>query len=140
MSHSRRTILQSGVAATILAVTPAIVASHPDADLIATCAEFDALERQKLALYDGPNAISYDDEYERATRPICERQRLLLDKLTEMRATTLDGHLVRIRSMVLEDQEFDIEALVASTFINERLQGMVLRDLAEQSSKGSASA
>jgi len=144
---SRRNMLGIAAASMLMpAVAAASMPKHhplpasPDAELLAACAAFDALERQYVALYDGPDAIEDDDECEAAARPIRLKQKPLLDKLTNLRATTLEGHLARIRSLVLEDQQLDIEELATSSYINQRLLGMVLRDLAEQAQARSAGA
>jgi hypothetical protein len=107
---------------------------NPDAELIRLCEESIELERQFDTFFDGPNDIEDDDEREKHTGPIKEMQRGLAKQMGEMRATTLEGYLARIRVIaangtVLPDEP---ETLVQSPFLNECLLGFLLRDLAEQ--------
>ncbi len=54
----------------------------PDAELIAVCAEFDALERQSCIINGtGPDCVPDDDEADRVTAPISARMHELLDRM-----------------------------------------------------------
>ena len=75
---------------------------HPDADLLASLEEFDALERQKVTIYQ---QISADKEADEAATPLHDRQAELLAEICEMHATTLDGCKARARSLLLWSRE-----------------------------------
>jgi hypothetical protein len=109
-------------------------APHPDADLISLSRQYCDLERKSNDLFDGPNAVLDDDECEALNRPIKEAQKLLLGPMREQKATTLDGHLARIRAVVATGSILpdDPENMAQSNYFNEALLGMLLRDLAEQ--------
>jgi hypothetical protein len=105
--------------------------THPDAELMAACAAYDAAERRFLSFYHGPDFIENDDEREVAMEPInAERQRLVT-LICGLRATTLEGHLARIRVVMLEDLDLDPAEDAQSRYHNENLRGALLRDLAE---------
>jgi hypothetical protein len=114
------------------------VLRRPDAELIAACAEFDALERQRAGVFHGPDAIA--DETARITlfAFIQEMQEPILDRVYSLRATTLEGYFARARTVLLEDLELHPAEMVASGSTNERLLGALLRDLTEQNGMGSA--
>ena len=105
--------------------------THPDAELMAACAAFDAAEREHLGLFYGPNAIEDEDERDRALDPIEEERDRLARVVCSLRATTLDGHLARIRCVMLEDMDLDPAEDARSSFLSESLVGALIRDLAE---------
>ena len=78
----------------------------PDAELLAVCAEFDALERAYLATFTGFKAGSPEEEAAEA-----EQERLravqepLVDRICELRAVTREGQVARARSLALWDAE-----------------------------------
>jgi len=126
---SRRTLFGLPLAlAGLSAAPPAALAAHPDAELIATLLTFDAMERRVLATYDGPDAIEDEDERQAFVRPIVAAQKLLMDKICALRATTMEGLLTRVRTVLFEDQDIMPDS-IASTYVNERLLGSLLRDL-----------
>jgi hypothetical protein len=53
--------------------------SHPDAELMAACAAFDAAEREYLNFFHGPDYIEDDDEREEAMEP-CNEERSRLSR------------------------------------------------------------
>src|SRR5205085_2014995 len=114
--------------AAVAAPVPALAAG-PDAELIALCAQFDTGERQYLAIYE---QVADDDAADRAAAPIRAAQRLLLNRICAIRATTLEGFRARIRTVMLEDQELDptAEAETGEWYFNVRLMAVLLRDLA----------
>jgi len=115
-----------------------IPSPHPDQELLAALAEFDALEWQYMGCYDGPTAIEDDKQQEAASNLILERQLPILEKICTTRAKTIDGILARMRTMLLEDQELNPAEMAAAGAYNERLLGALLRDLAEQAGAGRA--
>ena len=110
---------------------PAGASPGTDADLIAACAEFNVLERQFLALFDGPGRIEDDDEREEPVARIHEAQKPILDRIVRLRATTMNGFLARIRTIMLEDLDLNPNKMAASQFMNEQLLGAFLRDFAD---------
>jgi hypothetical protein len=105
--------------------------THPDAELMAACAAFDAAERAYLNFYHGPNVIEDDDEREEAMAPVLDERDRLAQLVCSLRATTLEGYLARVRIVMLEDLELDPAEDAKSDFLNESLLGALIRDLAE---------
>jgi hypothetical protein len=76
-----------------------------DAELIQLCAEIDRLEDEWLALGSKPGMTNADaqaaEDKQDSQRGFCtDRQYPLIDKILEMRATTLDGLQARARTIV----------------------------------------
>ena len=105
---------------------------HPDGALMAACAAFDAAKRLYHTFYHGPNAIEDDDEREEAMQPNEAERRRLVRLVCSLRATTLEGHLARVRVLMLEDLELDPAEDAQSQYLNVSLLGALIRDLAEQ--------
>jgi hypothetical protein len=121
-------------AAKVLAipVTPVpLPGTHPDAELMAACAALDAAERRCLEFHHGPNAIEDDGERNEAMEPFEDERDRLARLVCDLRATTLEGHLARIRVAMLEDLELDPAEDAQSQYINISLLGALLRDLAD---------
>ena len=76
--------------AAMKAAPPAEAAGSPDAELLRVCAEFDALERQYVALH-GVETIEEEHANEPLINVVSARQQHLLDRLCELRATTMQG-------------------------------------------------
>ncbi len=83
----------------------AVVAS-PDAELVRLCAECDALQRQIDALFDEeatplPHAqqLVLERARDRVVEPLRVQQDPLLARIVEMRATTLQAHVARARTL-----------------------------------------
>ena len=78
------------VAKTVLPIAArAEPAPHPDAELIAVCAEFDACDRQTCIIHGtGPDCVVDDDEANVVSAPIFTRMHVLLDRMDELRATS----------------------------------------------------
>jgi hypothetical protein len=91
------------VAKTVLPlVARAETVQHPDAVLIAICAEFDACERQTSIIHGtGPDCVVDDDEANATSAPVFARMRVLLDRMDELRATTPAGIQARAHSLAL---------------------------------------
>jgi len=123
----RRALLGAALAAP-LAATPAIAAApHPDAAVIAACAELDRLQRQWLRLFDGPGAIEDEAEREAAGEPILDAQEPLLDRICAAECATAEGIAAKLRSLALIDQNaHDLD----SAYHDERLLASVMRDAA----------
>jgi hypothetical protein len=114
-------------------VTPVpLPGTHPDAELMAACAAFDGAEREYLGFHQGPNAIEDDDERDEALKPNEAERRRLVRLVCGLRASTLEGHLARVRVVMLEDLELDPAEDAQSQFFNVSLLGALIRDLAEQ--------
>ena len=97
-----RTVLPRVGHAATLEAAPA----HPDAELLALCAEFDAWEHRFLATdfkaeNDTPAAFAAQMEQERCR----DAQDSLVDRMCDLRAVTLEGQRARARSLLLWDPE-----------------------------------
>lgn len=103
-------------------------APKPDGELIDVCQAFDTLER---SYQDHGNAIGSDDLCDELASQTQADQSPLLDRACALRATTIDGVLARARTLFLYDATVRPERLLASDYVNERLLGALLRDLAE---------
>jgi len=94
-SATSRRSLFAGVPAVLLAgavAAPALAATaYPDAELIRLCAEFDALEIQHEAFFEGSTRIDDDEERDVALEPIETAQEALLDRICHLPICTLDG-------------------------------------------------
>jgi hypothetical protein len=104
--------------------------THPDSELMAACAAFDAAERRYIGLFHPPTAPE-DDKLDEATERSVEERRRLVRHICRLRATTLDGHLARARVVMLEDLELDPAAMAEEPYFNTSLLGALIRDLAE---------
>jgi hypothetical protein len=101
----------------------------PD-DLLSVCAAFTSLQDEKRALFD---TIPDDRKRERKIVRIETRQEPLVERLTELRATSMQEHAARARSVahyIGEDQLR--EDADTSACWHTRLTAAVLRDLAAE--------
>lgn len=92
----------------------------PDAALLAVCAEFDAVEHRRNAMFDD------DTLTDEANASIREEQAPLVDRLCELQAVTIEGMRARARSLVLYD---DAVMERHTVYTNNRIVAAVLRDL-----------
>ncbi len=99
-----------------------------DAELLAACAAFDALEHQAAALHAGPGWIVEDEERSTALAMIVERQGPWLERMCAIQVTSPIAWQVRARSLALWDQ--DMLADYEDGYVNERLLAALLRDMA----------
>ncbi len=99
---------------------PVAAPPDPDAELLAVCAEFDAMEHRRNAMFDD------DTLTDEANAAIREEQAPLVDRLCEMQAITIEGMRARARSLVLYD---DAVMERHSVYTNDRIVAAVLRDL-----------
>ncbi|TCH97635.1 hypothetical protein EJV46_16075 [Roseococcus sp. SYP-B2431] len=111
----RRNILFGAAAVMLLErAAAAPVAPHPDAELIALCAEHRELERRKIAEWDSrPRNITFEAEAAldaATTDPMIGRQGEIAERLAELKATTAEGLLAWITMVATFDadlSEFD---------------------------------
>lgn len=99
---------------------PVALPPEPDAELLIVCAEFDASEHRRNAMFDD------DTLTDEANAAIREEQAPLVDRLCELRAATIEGMRARARSLVLYD---DAVLERHTVYTNDRLVAAVLRDL-----------
>ncbi|MGI4976253.1 MAG: hypothetical protein ACRYG6_04840 [Janthinobacterium lividum] len=101
-------------------------APNPDADLLATCAAFDALERAYRATdFDcaprTPEDLVNDAERSR----IATAQNPLVERMAELRAVTRAGQIARARSLalwkpeLLNDEPSDFGECLASAIVRD---------------------
>ena len=121
---SRRMALRyGGLAALAGLITPAIASAAPsggDIDLIAACAQFDAMERQLQALSE--------DEYAEAHEAIQAAQLPLLERICAATCTTMEGLRARVRTIALWEAEAPTFA-PNEAYWNSRMFHALLRDL-----------
>jgi len=99
----------------------------PDAELIRLCAEADALEHSVRSLYtDGSSPIEDDAERDRAQAPLEAQQKPLFDRICCLRATTLEGHVARARTLRTWAPDFGDDE---GGSYDSRLLGALLRDM-----------
>lgn len=111
-------------------VLPPVADHHADAELVAVCARFDAIERHINSHYSGGSRkIEDDEERDAVLAPFQEAQAPLLEHIVELRATTLDGFLARARTLALWDAQA-IRQIGPENYLNERLLAALLRDMA----------
>ncbi len=87
-------------ASTIAHAAPAPQPGNPDAELIALCAEFDAIEREMMAAYDLFSEDQEDELWE-YLKPFHERMDGVMDRITVYRITTLAGFQAVARTALL---------------------------------------
>ncbi|GBQ80631.1 hypothetical protein [Komagataeibacter xylinus] len=131
----RRTFLGriAGVSAlTTIGVTHASLArgQAEDAELISLCRKFDALEDEFLSYFSGGvNHIEDDEERDLYIEPLHWRQATLLDRICELKATTVTGLVTRLR--VLARLNKDASGISGPVYWDERMLHAVLRDATE---------
>ncbi len=104
--------------------------SDPDAAVITACSAFNALERRRLDLIEGPGHIGEDSARDQALAPLAGEQQVFLDMLCRRHAVTLAGHQARAISFALwDDGELSARAS-ANGFLEDRLLAALVRDLA----------
>ncbi len=115
-------------ARTALPIGAADAADHPDAELLASCAAYDALTRAFIAAEsDAPPGTPEEDA------DLAEQNRLtaardpLFERLFELVPMTLDGHVARARSLFLMSPEIAVDWERGAS---DRLAYAVVRDLA----------
>jgi hypothetical protein len=125
---SRRAAI--GMAGAALLLAGAAIPAGADAELIAVCREFDAIEAHCRRFLDQaePTCVT-DESRDNFLEPYRDRQEALLDQLCRLRATTADGHLARARSLAgwLEDAS-DADAQ-DEAYWDQRMLAALRRDL-----------
>ncbi len=110
-------------------VVPPVADHHPDAALIAVCAEFDAIERHINSHYAGGSRnIEDDDERDVAIAPFQEAQAPLLERIIALRATTPGGFMARARTLALWDQDA-MRHIGPGHYLEDRMLAALLRDM-----------
>jgi hypothetical protein len=109
-------------------LSPAADAAHPDAALIALCAQFEATEARMRGLYDGPNAVS-DDEAELTVPRLDEVLCGLLPRLNVSQAKTPAGVHAGARLLAAHNGHGDFSWEDPDTMAG-MLLGHVIRDAA----------
>ena len=99
----------------------------PDAELLAACAAFDALEHEAEALQVGPGRIENDEARSRALAVIVARQEPWLERMCALRAGGPAGWRARARSLALWDR--DMLADYEMGYTDRRLLAALLRDM-----------
>ena len=137
VTHVTRRLLAARGALLGLATLGAMGAApapNPDAELLALSARYDELERKFIGLFgDGPDTFEAEAERDLQIDKIRVVQEPILDRMMELRAHTLEGVMARVRTMFLEDMQVAQRMhlhLAESTFVNERLHAVLMRDLA----------
>ena len=101
-----------------------------DAELIATCAAFDNLERAYIATdhgaeHDSPEDVAAKTEQDRLTTA----QDALVNRMVELRAITREGMAARARSLILWDAELMKADGEMAAYTGGRLTQALVRDL-----------
>ncbi len=107
---SRRQLLNVAPAALVLAsagigTAVAVRASQPDAELVALCAAFDALEHKLQAAYVGVETAADSDRADAVAERVADEQAPILDAITACRPSTLAGFKALAGSLALWDTE-----------------------------------
>ncbi len=127
MSALTRRGLAAGTAALLAggAIVPALAAS-PDAGLVALCARFDALQRQRAALFEAPCGIEDEDARDEAAHPIEAAQIALVPGICALRATSVESYQARAAiAAAWAPPLLDLRA----PGVSDRLVAALLRDL-----------
>ena len=132
--NRRRDFLALTAGAAAFGITLPIGVAHagnnPDAELIALCGQFDALERQIHAL---GVQIEDDDARDLAVAPIEAAEKLLAKRICSIVATTPEGHLARMRTFLLRNGIVNPSARAESAdCLEDRFRGAMWRDLVRE--------
>ena len=104
-----------------------------DAQLVAACLAFDALEKRCAAIYDPCDPAYLEDEDALCcTLALIEKaQAPLLEQICVLKAVTIEGARARVRSLLLRGSSInpDADAVAANLSCEERMIAAVLRDL-----------
>ncbi len=146
---NRRNLLTGtarALAGTTLAIGGAVAKSSqlenstpaPDAELIAVCAEFDALERQSCIINGtGPDCVPDDAEADRVSAPIRARMHALLDRMDELRAASPAGIQARAHCLAQHAGHLDYSFDYPETMVG-RLLIYLMRDAAALGGMGAS--
>jgi len=126
---TRRGILALAPAAALVPASAAVARPHHDAALMAACAEFSALERRYIALYD---EIEDDDEREPHLDALYPAMQAARDRILDAPARTMDGLRAKLEATLLTDLEWlrnHDRALAEREYGNVSMQAAVIIDL-----------
>ena len=116
-----------------LPIAAAQAGDNPDAELIALCGQFDAMERQIRALYDAHTRLEDEPALMLAVAPIEADQKLLARRICSTVAVTPEGHLARVRTFLLWSGIVNPSVRAESAdYLEDRFTGAMWRDLVEQ--------
>jgi len=129
----RRALLTGSVAAvaamaTGVAVSAGAVPANPDAELVALCADFDALERRIDALFEGVSALDFDAA-DAAACVIEVDQRRVLDRICTLTPTTDEGCRAVARSLALLSSDYGLPNVYVTATMDERLANLLARGM-----------
>jgi hypothetical protein len=122
------------VAAGAASLAQAVQPENADAELIALCAQLDDLERHGLEMYDAYNS-KVQDPPDEALAPIRDEQAEIVERITQMRATTTEGFIALANTIVLVSPELIDNP---GGFVDDVL-AMLLRDLSAVGAAGGVS-
>ncbi len=132
---ARRAFLAGGVAATASAAVMASIESatgapsvSSDAELIALCADFDALERRIDALFEGVSALEFDAA-DAAACVIEVDQRQVLDRICALTPATDEGCRAVARSLALLAPDYGLPSVYVTATMDERLANLLARGM-----------
>ena len=103
--------------------------THPDAELIAVCTEFEAAEIWVRAVYNGPNAVVDDEQAELAAAIERDQMSVLLERMDALRASTPAGVQARAHTLALHNGDWGF-SFDSDTTTTGRLLGYLMRDAA----------
>lgn len=128
-SATRRSMLSLGAAAAV--VGPATVIRFARPGIQSLCADFDALQRSKHRVFDMPSE-SDADFYRRdlALEAIEIKQEPMVERMSAMRATTMDDHRARARSIAGWLGKDQLAEDAESCCWDKRMVAALVRDLA----------
>ena len=102
---SRRALAIGTAAAAGVAPVAAALAPNPDAELIALCAELDAMERAYLAIFAPGSRFVTEAAQDAEAARIYHAQGPILERLAMLRPSTIEGSRAVAHSLALADQE-----------------------------------
>jgi hypothetical protein len=123
-SATRRSVLGFGVAAAFAG--PATITKLIAPSILSLCAAFDALQLSKAPLFDMPDG--YEREF--ALDAVELKQEPMVERMSELQATSMDEHRARARSISLYLGRDQLAKDAESYLWPERMVAALLRDLA----------
>jgi hypothetical protein len=131
----RRAFLAGGVASTASAALMVSVVGmagassvSADAELIALCADFDALERKIDALFEGVSALEFDAA-DAAACVIEVDQRRVLDRICALTPSTDEGCKAVARALALLAPDYGLPSVYVTATMDERLANLLARGM-----------
>jgi hypothetical protein len=92
--------LLAGAVVTATTIAPQNGGASPDAELIALCAEIDALEDKIDSFTIKGATIEEEEAQDKLAQPFADEQEPLIVQLCDMPATTIEGIRARARTLV----------------------------------------